>query len=170
MTPSTTSPAAATARTPGYPATLVDHSWLVSDGILFCVAGSAHTTTAVAGCAYWIRDDLAAGIATFARPAHAPPARPLTFRAATYRKLPTLADPADWPTVHNRLSERGITALPASLLAAFDPATVPDSIDPAPQPKAPRHCPPTSTTAGAESCTTCTPHSETRWATQGCSV
>jgi hypothetical protein len=122
-----TTPAAATARTPVYPATLVDHSWLVGDGVLFCVAGSAHTTTAVAGCAYWIRDDLAAGIAP---PAWAPAGRPLTFRGATYRKLPALANPADWPTVHNRLSGRGITALPASLLAAFDPAAAPDSIDP----------------------------------------
>lgn len=125
MTRPTTTPAAA--RVPVDPVTLVDHSWLVGDGVLFCVAGSAHTATAVAGCAYWIRDDLAAGIAP---PAWAPAGRPLTFRGATYRKLPTLANPADWPTVHNRLSERGITGLTACMLAAFDPAAALDTIEP----------------------------------------
>lgn len=125
-------PAAVGTGFPVEPATLVDHSWLVFDGALFCVAGSAHTTTAVAGCAYWIRADIAAGIAsTVTRTRRANPgSRPLTVRGATYRKLPSLADPADWPTVHTGLSGLGIGALPASLLAAGDPARALDVIEP----------------------------------------
>lgn len=130
MAPSMTTPAAVGTRLPLDPGTLVDHSWLVLDGVLFCVAGSAHTAAAVAGCAYWIRADLAATLAGIARSAQAPAGRPLTFRGATYWKLPTLANPTDWPTVHNRLSDRGITALPWSLLAACDPAAALDTIEP----------------------------------------
>jgi len=45
------------------PATWVDHSWLVTTtGVLFCLAGSTHTTAAVPGCAYYLRADLAADL------------------------------------------------------------------------------------------------------------
>jgi hypothetical protein len=45
------------------PATWTDHSWLVTGtGVLFCIAGCTHTTSAVAGCAYYLRDDVAADL------------------------------------------------------------------------------------------------------------
>jgi hypothetical protein len=113
------------------PATWVDHSWLVTGtGVLFCLAGSTHTTTAVAGCAYYLRDDLAADLT--ARLALPPPRtnRRLSHAGASYTKLPDIAPPADWPRLHAALHPHGVTAMPWSLLAALDPNRATAHIDP----------------------------------------
>lgn len=136
MTPSPTTPSGERAGILHDLGTLVDHSWLVGDGVLFCVAGSIHAATAIPGCAYWIRADLAAQVITdrdrerLAPSASEPKGKSLTFRGQAYWKLPALAQPGDWPTVHNRLSTQGIAPLSRSLLAIFDPAAVLDIIEP----------------------------------------
>lgn len=113
------------------PVTWVDHSWLVTaSGVLFCVAGSSHATNAVAGCAYYLRDDLATDLAY--RLALPPPrtSQRLTYSGASYCKLPDLASPIDWPRLHAALHRHGVTALPWSLLAALDPNHAVAHIDP----------------------------------------
>ena len=113
------------------PATWIDHSWLVTGtGVLFCIAGSTHTASAVAGCAYYLRDDVAADLSSRLGLAPARSTRGLTYAGATYRKLPDLASPAAWPQLHAGLHRHGITALPWSLLAAVDPNRAIAHIDP----------------------------------------
>jgi hypothetical protein len=113
------------------PATWIDHSWLVTGtGVLFCIAGSTHTTSAVAGCAYYLRDDVATDLRSRLGLAPARSDRGLTYAGATYRKLPDLAPPVAWPTLHAGLNRHGITALPWSLLAAIDPNRATIHLDP----------------------------------------
>jgi hypothetical protein len=113
------------------PATWTDHSWLVTGtGVLFCIAGCTHTTSAVAGCAYYLRDDVAADLRSRLSLTPALPGRGLTYGGTTYRKLPDLAPPAAWPQLHACLHRHGITALPWSLLAAIDPNRAIVHIDP----------------------------------------
>jgi hypothetical protein len=113
------------------PATWIDHSWLVTGtGVLFCIAGSSHTTSAVAGCAYYLRDDVATDLRSRLGLAPARSDRGLTYAGATYRKLPDLAPPTAWPNLHAGLHRHGITALPWSLLAAIDPNRAITHLDP----------------------------------------
>ncbi len=113
------------------PATWIDHSWLITGtGVLFCIAGSTHTTSAVAGCAYYLRDNVAADISSRLGLAPARSDRGLTYAGATYRKLPDLASATGWPALHAGLHRHGITALPWSLLAAVDPNRAVAHLDP----------------------------------------
>jgi len=113
------------------PATWIDHSWLVTGtGVLFCIAGSTHTTSAVAGCAYYLRNDVATDLCERLELTPARPGRTLTYAGASYRKLPDLAPPTAWPQLHVGLRRHGITALPWSLLAAIDPSRAVAHLDP----------------------------------------
>src|SRR5215475_7389812 len=113
------------------PDTWVDHSWLVTTtGVLFCLAGSTHTTTAVAGCAYYLSTDLALDLTTQLALRSPATTRHLSHAGTRYLKLPYIAPPAYWPRLHDALRHHGITALPWSLLAALDPHRAAAHVDP----------------------------------------
>lgn len=116
---------------------LVDHSWLLlgdrDNDVLFCVAGSLHTTDQVAGCAYWIRTTLAERLRRLLPDAgrqEAAGASPLHYDGATYVKLPALAPPPAWPAVYAALGHLGVRPVEASLLAVAQLAVARGILDP----------------------------------------
>lgn len=116
---------------------LVDHSWLLlgdrDNDVLFCVAGSLHTTDQVAGCAYWIRTTLAERLRRQLPDAgrqEAAGASPLHYDGATYVKLPALAPPPAWPAVYAALGHLGVRPVEASLLAVAQLAAARGILDP----------------------------------------
>lgn len=112
---------------------LVDHSWLLLDGVLFCVAGSLHTATEVTGCAYWISTPLAEHLQRQlpalcrVKPGPAPLLR---YADATYVKLSALAPPQLWPAVHGALTDAGTRPVEASLLATAQLTAAEGMLDP----------------------------------------
>lgn len=115
---------------------LVDHSWLLLDGVLFCVAGSRHTDRQVTGCAYWISTRRAEELhyqldLPRRRPAPGAPLPALLhYAGTTYVKLPTLAPPPAWPAVHAALADAGVRPVESSLLATAELAAARGMLDP----------------------------------------
>lgn len=115
---------------------LVDHSWLLLDDVLFCVAGSRHTDRQVTGCAYWISTRRAEQLhhqlyLPRRRPAPGAPLPALLhYAGTTYVKLPTLAPPPAWPAVHAALADAGVRPVESSLLATAELAAARGMLDP----------------------------------------
>ena len=135
--PGPTGPSASTAACAvdaGQWSRLVDHSWLMLDRVLFCVAGSLHTATEVTGCPYWISvplaEQLQRRLPALGRRTAPGPAPMLRYAGATYVKLPALAPPQVWPEVHAALAGAGIRPVEASLLATAQLTAASGMLDP----------------------------------------
>lgn len=114
---------------------LVDHSWLLLEDVLFCVAGSLHTTDEVTGCAYWIKAPLAERLrrqvpgAIRSMPGVGPGVQ-LRWRGDTYVKLPALAPSPAWPAVHAALAGAGVRPVESSILAVAQLSAAHGMLDP----------------------------------------